>query len=86
MRHGHPNAPILPEKPRSFEKMKELSAKLSKGMAEARIDFYDVNGHPFFGEITLFHHSGMVPFDPSEWDYTFGNWIQLPHKSSYNKN
>lgn len=78
MRHGHPNAPTLPQKPRSFEKMKELAAKLSKGMAEARIDFYDVNGHPYFGEITLFHHTGMVPFEPKKWDEIFGSWIKLP--------
>lgn len=78
MRHGHPNAPALPQKPRSFEKMKELAAKLSKGMSEARIDFYDVNGHPYFGEITLFHHTGMVPFEPKKWDEIFGSWITLP--------
>ena len=78
LRHGHPNAPALPQKPRSFEKMKELAAKLSKGMAEARIDFYDVNGHPYFGEITLFHHTGMVPFEPKKWDEIFGSWIKLP--------
>lgn len=81
MRHGHPNAPKLPQKPKSFEKMKFLAAKLSEGMPEARIDFYDVNGHAYFGEITLFHHTGMVNFEPSKWDEIFGSWIELPNNN-----
>ena len=27
----------------------------------------------YFGEMTFYHHCGFVPFDPEEWDYTFGN-------------
>ena len=73
---GHPNAKS--SKPRGFEKMKQLAAKLSKGLPEVRVDFYDVNGHVYFGEFTLFHFGGMVPFNPTEWDYKFGEWIKLP--------
>ena len=75
---GHPNAKDLPAKPRGFEEMKQLAAKLSKGIPEVRVDFYDVNGHVYFGEFTLFHFGGMVPFNPTEWDYKFGEWIKLP--------
>lgn len=78
IRHGHPNAQILPKKPHSFDKMKELSEILSKGYPEMRVDFYEVNQKPLFGEITFFHHGGVVPFDPPEWDNTFGEWIMLP--------
>lgn len=75
---GHPNANELPVKPKGFEEMKQLAAKLSKGLPEVRVDFYDVKGHVYFGEFTLFHFGGMVPFNPTEWDYTFGEWIKLP--------
>lgn len=75
---GHPNAEQVPNKPKGFEEMKELAAKLSKGIPEVRVDFYDVNGQIYFGEFTLFHFGGMVPFNPTEWDYTFGEWINLP--------
>ena len=75
---GHPNAKEMPAKPRGFEEMKQLAAKLSKGLPEVRVDFYDVNGHVYFGEFTLFHFGGMVPFNPIEWDYKFGEWIKLP--------
>lgn len=80
MRHGHPNAPVLPQKPKNFELMKQLAEKLSKGMPQVRVDLYEVNEVVYFGELTLFHHSGWMPFEPSEWDYTFGSWINLPLK------
>lgn len=78
---GHPNAPQQPSKPKGFEEMKELAAKLSKGIPEVRVDFYSVNGHIYFGEFTFFHFGGMVKFVPTEWDYTFGEWIHLPEKT-----
>lgn len=30
------------------------------------------------GEMTFFHWSGMTPFEPEEWDYKFGEYLQLP--------
>ncbi len=79
--NGHPNADVTPNKPESFEEMKRLAEKLSKGIPHVRIDFYDINGKVYFGEMTFFHWSGMKPFVPEEWDYTFGSWIVLPEKS-----
>lgn len=78
---GHPNAEKTPDKPKGFEKMKELAKKLSKGIPEVRVDFYDVNGQVYFGEFTFFHFGGIVEFHPTEWDYTFGSWIKLPEKN-----
>ena len=76
--NGHPNAPVLPEKPRCFDQMKELAAKLGTGLPQVRIDFYEVNGRVYFGEMTLSHWSGLCPYDPPEWDEIFGSWIHLP--------
>lgn len=76
--NGHPNAEVPPAKPTGFEKMKELADKLSEGIPHARIDFYDIEGKIYFGEITLFHWSGLMPFEPEEWDTIFGDWIELP--------
>ena len=75
--NGHPNAKVLPEKPQNFEKMKDLAAKLSEGIPQVRIDFYEVNGKIYFGEITFFHWSGLVKFEPEEWDEKNGEWITL---------
>lgn len=78
--NGHPNADVQPEKPKMFEEMKALAAKLSKGIPHVRIDFYEVGTKIYFGEMTFFHWSGFMPYDPEEWDYKFGSWLKLPNK------
>lgn len=78
LRQGHPNAEILPSKPKCFDEMCVLAQKLSKDIPHVRVDFYEVNGKVFFGELTFSHFAGLVPFEPEEWDYTFGSWIRLP--------
>lgn len=81
LKNGHPNAGVIPEKPHLFEKMKELACKLSQNIPHVRVDFYEVNGKIYFGEMTFFHFSGFVPFEPEKWDKTLGNWIILPKKN-----
>lgn len=78
LRQGHPNAANCPEKPENFEDMKLLAEKLSTGIPQLRVDFYEVNGKVYFGELTFSHFSGMISFEPEEWDKTLGQWIQLP--------
>ena len=76
--NGHPNAEIVPEIPQCFKEMKQLAEVLSEGFPHVRVDFYEVNGHVYFGEMTFSHWGGMMPFEPEEWDYTLGSWIKLP--------
>ena len=83
--NGHPNSKVQPEKPECFDKMKELAEKLSEGIPQLRVDFYEVNGRIYFGELTFFHWSGMKPFEPEEWDYKIGEWVKLPCKQSQKK-
>lgn len=80
IKNGHPNSNKDIPVPNSFEEMKVLASKLSKGIPQIRVDFYNINGKIYFGELTLFHWSGMVPFEPEEWDYKLGEWIELPSK------
>ena len=75
--NGHPNALTQPEKPIQFELMIKLAEKLSHDIPHVRVDFYEVNGNVYFGEMTFYHWSGMTKFDPEEWDYKFGSWINL---------
>lgn len=84
IRNGHPNATRIPQKPQNFELMKELAQKLSEGIPHVRVDFYEVNGKVYFGELTFTHWSGLVAFEPKKWDYTFGSWITLPEKTFSN--
>ena len=76
--NGHPNSSKPINKPASFELMKELAAKLSKDIPHVRIDFYDIYGKIYFGEMTFYHWSGFTPFSPEEWDYKMGELIKLP--------
>lgn len=78
LKQGHENAQIIPEKPKCFEQMKKLAAVLSNGLVQVRVDFYEVDGHVFFGEMTFFHHGGWTPFEPQKWDTIWGEWIKLP--------
>lgn len=81
-RQGHDHAKTIPLKPINFEKMKKAASELSKGIPHVRVDFYEVGERVLFGELTLFHFSGLVPFEPEEWDYRFGSWLQLPNKKT----
>lgn len=80
IKQGHPVSDVYPEKPESFELMKEIASKLSKGFPHVRVDLYEVNGKVLFGELTFYHFGAVVPFEPIEWDYKFGEWIKLPVK------
>ena len=75
--NGHPNAPRVPHKPQNFNKMIKLAERLSKNIPQVRVDFYDVDGKIYFGEMTFSHWSGMMPFDPEEWDEKLGDLIDL---------
>lgn len=74
----HDMAAVPPEKPENFDLMKKLAAALSEGTPQLRVDFYEVDGKVYFGEMTFFHCSGMEAFHPEEWDKTFGEWVTLP--------
>lgn len=68
--------------PSNFKQMKETASKMAKevGCPFVRIDLYSVRGQMYFSEVTFSPCSGMLPFEPKEWDYTLGGWIKLPSK------
>lgn len=63
-------------KPQTYEEMVILAEKLSFGIPFVRVDFYEINGNIYFGELTFFPGSGYEEFTPEEWDKTLGNWIK----------
>ncbi len=73
----HPQSGKDIEKPRLFEEMKEIAAKLSKGIKHVRIDLYDLNGKIYFGEYTFFHGGGFVRMKPDEWETKLGDLINI---------
>ena len=75
---GHPLSKKSIDKPEQFSRMVELSAKLASGFPQLRVDFYEVDGKLYIGELTLYHFCGFVPFSPETWDKTIGDWFSLP--------
>lgn len=75
--NGHPNAVKRPQKPVKFDEMITLAAKLSQNTPLLRVDFYEIGGEIYFGELTFSHWSGFVPFNPEKWDKIIGNWIDI---------
>lgn len=72
------NIPVA--KPRSLEKILELSRNLAEPFLYARIDWYEVGDRIFFGEITFHHDGGYRPILPREWDLKLGEKLDLQHK------
>mgnify|MGYP000896560242 CR=1 FL=1 len=80
--NGHPNADKQIQRPATLSEMICIAELLSAGIPQVRVDLYDVFGHIYFGEMTFFHWGGKKPFKPKEWDWKFGQWIELPSKKS----
>lgn len=66
-------------RPVSQEKMFEICALLSKDMPLMRIDFYDVNGRPYIGELTLTPNGYNPECLTPEAQRLIGDRIDLTH-------
>lgn len=65
---------VLPE---NLGKMISLAENLSGDVPFLRVDFYNIHGRIYFGELTFSPASGMGRFIPEEWDAILGSWLQL---------
>ena len=74
---GNPFAEVVPEQPIGFETMRQLATKLSTDIPHIRVDFYEVKGKVYFGELTFYSASGFGQFEPDEWDEIWGKHIEL---------
>ena len=75
IRMKDPNSQVPPEKPETFEKMKELATVLCEGHQHLRVDFYNSGRKIYFGELTFYHFGGFANVYPEEWNLRLGKWI-----------
>ena len=69
---SHPN----PSRPRSLPAMIEAAERLAREFDFVRVDFYEIDGRPMFGEMTFYPGSGLDPFDPVSLDAVMGaHWL-----------
>lgn len=68
----------LPTKPKNFDKMLEICSILAeKAGPFIRIDLYEINDSVYFSELTFSPCSGLMPFQPIEWDKKLGDTLDL---------
>lgn len=68
-----------PTLPTQLDKMIVLARRSAEtiGSPFIRVDFYEISGKIYFSEFTLHPCSGVMPFQPKQWDTTVGQWIKL---------
>jgi hypothetical protein len=64
----------------NIKEMIEIAEKLSERFPHIRVDFYNINGNIYFGEMTFFNASGYFTFEPDSFDYDIGSSFVLPKK------
>lgn len=69
-------------KPKNLNRMIEISKEISKDFLHVRVDFYEVDGKLYFGELTFFHDSGTGKITPIEYENIMGEWLDLKGMNS----
>ena len=63
--------------PENILEMVALAEKLAEDFPFARVDFYNIKGKIYFGEITFYPWSGYVQYMPDEFDFELGSNFKL---------
>ncbi|CAN0573487.1 unnamed protein product [Ectocarpus sp. 12 AP-2014] len=64
-------------KPNTLVEMIRLSEVLAEPFMYVRVDWYDVDGILYFGELTFHHDGGFRPIEPKKWDLKLGSQLKL---------
>ncbi|NMC40999.1 MAG: hypothetical protein GYA43_07490, partial [Bacteroidales bacterium] len=64
--------------PPTYDKMVKYGSEIASLYRYVRVDFYDVDGKLYFGEITQCHGGGFDQMIPKEYDIMFGQKLKLP--------
>jgi hypothetical protein len=68
--------------PGSLPAMIAAAEALSLGVDFVRVDLYDIDGTPYFGELTHYPNKGLNRFDPPSLDERLGSYLTLDDPSS----
>ena len=64
------------KRPSALAAMLAAAEVLAEGFSFVRVDFYQPDDHPLFGEMTFYPGSGLDPFDPPWLDQAMGRlWL-----------
>ena len=65
-------------RPPALTEMLTVAGKLSRNFTYVRVDLYTAGDTVYFGELTFHPYSGLMKFNPDEWDYKLGELLKLP--------
>lgn len=68
------------KKPKTFTQMLDSARALSEGFPEVRVDFYEVDGKLYFGEMTFTSLAGRMPYYTNDYLIELGSKISLPKR------
>ena len=74
----------IPRKPESFDLMVNLVKSLAAGFPHVRVDFYEVDAKPLFGEMTFTSGGGYFKVAPAVYDERLGEMWDLSKESIVN--
>jgi hypothetical protein len=63
--------------PASLPAMIAAAEALSMEVDFLRVDLYDIDGKPYFGELTHYPNKGLSHFEPASLDELLGSYLQL---------
>ncbi|MBW3069367.1 glycosyl transferase [Actinomyces sp. 594] len=73
---------VLP-RPKRLEEMLAITTELSRGFSLARVDFYEVAGRLYVGEVTFTSSNGLPRLAPAAYDAELGSRITLPARQPF---
>ena len=76
----YPAAKFSIPRPASLPALIHYAEQIGSGFSYVRVDLYEIEGQPRFGEATFYPGAGLEPFNPRAYDALFG--AQWPAPSS----
>ncbi|KLI37061.1 glycosyl transferase, partial [Brachyspira hyodysenteriae] len=74
------------DKPYNLENIINIAKTISKPFIFVRVDLFNIRENILFGELTFYPNNGLAQFDPTEWDYKFGELLELPKEKKLEYN
>ena len=76
--HTYKNTDYSIPRPVNFDLMIELTKELASGFSHVRVDWYNIQGKLYFGEMTFTNSSGFELIHPYKYNLMLGDMWKLP--------
>lgn len=77
MNKYYPDPNVTFDRPAVLDEILDISRRVSKDIPFVRVDFYIVDNNAYIGEVTFFPGTGLLIFEPPEYDAILGGYLRL---------